>query len=198
MRQKEKGFTLLELLVAAFLLGIAAITALSLFSKGIDVWEEAKFRSPLEYNAVLFLEEMEKGIKNSADFSEIGFSGEAAVFTFPSYIKKYDQELALTQEKIGCVKYRFDGEKKSVYKYRAVYPDCLVESLFIPIKMLDFVETFSLEYASLNEENKISWAGAWQKEQGKPMAIKIILRINLGDKAGKTYDFEKVVYVPAA
>lgn len=194
----QKGFTLLELLVAISLLGMAAIIVLSLFSKGIDVWEEAKFKSPLEYNAVLFLEEMEKEIKNCADFSEIGFLGESADFAFPSYIKKYDQELAVTQEKIGCVKYRFDEEKKSVYKYRAVYPDCLVESLFISIKMLDSVETFRLEYGSLNEENKISWAGTWQKEQGKPKAVKIILRINLGEKTGKTYDFEKVVYCPAA
>lgn len=187
------GFTLLELLAAMSLTAIAALTVLSLFSKGIDIWEDVAFRGSSEYEAALFLEEIEKELKNCVNFPEIQFLGEAETIGFPAVINKNSGS---SQEAIGRVKYSYDKDKMAIYKIKAVYPDCTQEGLSSPYKILGLVESASFEYAALNAEGALSWTGLWQDKQIIPKAVRVRIKLATNKGSDKAHNFERVVYIP--
>lgn len=193
IRRPSSGFTLLELLAAMSIIAITAVTALSLFSKGIDIWEDVTFRGSLEYEAALFLEGIEKELKNCISFSEIQFLGDTETIDFPAIIIKNSGS---SQEAIGRIKYSFDKDKMAVYKYKDAYPNCSQENLFNPYKILDLVESLSFEYAVLDGEGKFNWASLWQDKQAIPKAVRIRIKLVTNEKSNKTCNFERVVYIP--
>ncbi|MEA3305640.1 MAG: hypothetical protein U9R52_02380, partial [Candidatus Omnitrophota bacterium] len=130
---------------------------------------------PLEYNTVLFLEEIEKELKNQINFSEIQFSAESGTISFP----------ALVRNRVGCIKYSFDKDKMAIYKYRAPYPECNREERLTPYRILDSVKSLSFEYSVSGRE-------------GLPGAVRIKIEVAADEKSNESYKFEKVVYIPAA
>ncbi|MFH1856003.1 MAG: prepilin-type N-terminal cleavage/methylation domain-containing protein [Candidatus Omnitrophota bacterium] len=195
-----KGFTLLELLIAMSIAAVAAVTALTLFSKGIDIWQTARFKSPAKYNAVLFLEDVDKELKNSINFSEIEFEGETRQINFPAIVKQYKDEYTQVLEIVGWVKYSFDKDKKSIYKSKSAYPQCLDENLFTAVKVLDSVESISFEYAFLNAENKLEWTSACEGASagGNPKAVRIKVKVIIEESTNENENFEKTIFIPIA
>jgi len=189
----SSGFTLLELLAAMSITAIIAVTVLSLFSKGIDIWEDVTFRGSSEYNAALFLEEFEKDLKNCINFSEIQFLGESITIDFPAIISKNSGS---SQEAVGRIRYSFDKDGMAVYKHKAAYPDCIQENLFGSHKILGSVESLSFEYAVLNAEGTLDWAGFWQDKHIIPEAVRVRIKFATNKDSGKSHNFERVVYIP--
>jgi len=192
-RNSPAGFTLLELLAAMSITAITVVTALSLFSKGIDIWENVIFRGSSEHEAALFLEEIEKDLKNCVNFSEIQFLGDAETIDFPVIIaKKSDTTIGA----VGRVRYSFDKDSMAIYKRKAVYPDCGQENLFKPYKILGSVESLNFEYAVSDAQGALNWTGSWQDKQIKPKGVRVKIKIAANEGSEKASDFERVVYIP--
>lgn len=192
-RNSPVGFTLIELLAAMSITAITVVTALSLFSKGIDIGVNVAFLGSSEHEAALFLEEIEKDLKNCVNFSGIQFVGDAETIDFPAIIIKNSNSSIAA---IGRVRYSFNKDKMALYKFEAVYPDCVQENLFKPYEILGSVESLSFEYAVSNAQGALDWTGLWQDTQNKPKGVRVKIKIAANEGSEKTSGFERVVYIP--
>ena len=82
----EKGFTLIEILVATSILGIIGLTILTTFASGLHVFERVQTFGGSQADVLLAFEEMEKDIRNVFPLSTIAFEGDTQSMTFPADI----------------------------------------------------------------------------------------------------------------
>ena len=191
----KKGFTLLELLVAIFIISIVGTVALTLFSKGINIWEDVRFRTSREYETILFLEGLDKELRNYVNFSEIGFSGKGESICFPALINVQREDSDYIQNVIGCINYRFDRDKMAIYKSKVSYPESIQESSSAFYRILERVKSLNFEYGVLDKQGEFKWSSLWKKK-GKPKAVRIRIEVGVDEDFRNTCKFERTFYIP--
>ena len=192
----KQGFTLLELLAAIFMISIVGTVALTLFSKGIGIWEDVRFRSSTEYETILFLEGLEKEARNYVNFSEIGFSGKSETIRFPAFINVQRENSDHIQNVLGCINYRFDRDKMAVYKSKISYPESTQESSSAFYRVLKRVKSLNFEYGVLDKQEEFKWSSLWKKEGGIPEAVRIRIEVGIDEEFRNTCEFERTFYIP--
>ncbi|MBL7158745.1 MAG: prepilin-type N-terminal cleavage/methylation domain-containing protein [Candidatus Omnitrophica bacterium] len=164
----KRGFTLIEVLVAISIFAVIAAAIIAVFIKGIEVWENSHIRTNYREEALLFLEGMEKELKNNITLVDSGFKIEAQDLYFTTL-----------KEAIYNIRYKYDKENKMVYRYTARYPKPV--SIEEPIAALKNVKTlnFTVEEEGIN----------------LPAAIKIYLTIS-DEGLQNEYSFLRVIDMP--
>ena len=185
--RRSGGFTLVELLVTAAILGIVALAVISSFASGLKVYERVESRTRTRPDILLSLEKMERDLRNTIPSSEIDFTGEKESVSFA----------ALTAEgNLGRILYYLKGARDLLTREEQDYPRAVskikkgkgrVKEL-VSVKDIDF----SYYYRDPDTE-EYKWKDTWKVEEeattddGRRTTDEEEGRVPLGVKIKLTY-----------
>lgn len=202
-----RGFTLIEALLAISLMAVISLTAVSVFSLGLQIWKRTKQMNTVERKAVLSLERMESDLRSAVRFAPVKdtfsienrnravYKGDSLQIMIPSTV------IAQGPKDTGGYArktYRWESSKKQLCRsiekasdiYRRNTPPCEV--------LAKNVTKFKMRYRLPSGlADSYSWYDEWDGEGGLPMAVEIEMEIT--PEAGlmkKT--FKRTVVIPAS
>ena len=84
----NKGFTLVELLIVASILGMVALAVLSSFDAGFRTFAHIQTFGGTQADVLLAMERFERDVKNAFRLSEITFDGGTKEISFPTVLTR--------------------------------------------------------------------------------------------------------------
>jgi len=176
-REKPNGFTLLELLVAAALIAVAATVIASAFAAGFRVWQRASAKG--DDDAVLALELMQKDLCNTVPLRLVPFRGSESRVEFPSLL--VSPEGPGRQEQPGTIRYEFNATLRTL--------DRVMRSLPLPEAeqerretLMESVESLRFSYWESGSEGGGKWEREWNGRTNTPGAVKVEFEFQQGDE----------------
>jgi len=187
----EKGFTLIEVLVATSILGLISLTILTTFGSGFAVYERVQSYGGGQADALLALEEMETRLRSLFPFSEIRFEGEAQKISFPAIIETIvivdDEDMAVSS--IGQISYYLDRQENDetmLTSGQKNYSQALsgVEAVEnISVSLASVKDLRFRYYAFDKKEGTYVWKDSWPAEEvNLPTGVKIELTFQDGKR----------------
>lgn len=79
----KNGFTLIEVLVSASILGVIGLTILTTFGSGFHVYQRVQTYGGVQANVLLALEEIEQNLHNAIVLSTLKVEGDAKAIAIP-------------------------------------------------------------------------------------------------------------------
>jgi prepilin-type N-terminal cleavage/methylation domain-containing protein len=218
----EKGFTLVELMLAAGILAIIGLTIVSTFSAGLNIFYRIAGYTAAKTDIIIAMDKMERDLRNTFSYAGIYFIGSSRKMIFPGLIRTSNGK-GLSEESLGSISYYLDDSMKKRALSREVkrYP-LAVKKEGSPkgdVQPLTEIEDINFKYYTYDKEaGSYSWAGSWdksekieeKKEAGGALAIDIPLKereenIPLGVKieisykdSGRTITLSRAVFLPPA
>jgi prepilin-type N-terminal cleavage/methylation domain-containing protein len=196
-----KGFTLIELMVSASILGMIGLVILTTFASGFHVFERVQAYGGLQADILLSLEEMERDLGSTFAFTGMAFEGEAKRITFPAVIEVVEviEDEEAIASSVGQISYYLKGDtdQKILMRDEWNYSQAAAKNkseddrsgFFIYVKDLEF------SYYSVDEETREgSWEESWAEEEALPAAVKI--KLTYEDRGGDI-ELIRTVLVPA-
>lgn len=166
-RRRQNGFTFIEVLLVVTIFSILSLAIYSTFVSGLKLWDRIQGQALTQRKVLLSMEKLSSDLRQSPDFSKIGFQGSSNSITFPILSGKdiYRVTYALEEKTIlrKLVSYKDIVEKKEEVQTKKFLPD--TEDLKFSF---GFQEEGKQEY---------SFKDAWNKEDGIPKILKIELKI---------------------
>ncbi len=181
-RRKPSGFTLVEILAALSIFAVIAGALIAVFSKGVDIWNDARMKSSHREEALIFLEKLEKQLKNHIDPVDSKFTADRSSVYFTTL-----------EGSIYNVGYAFNKELKHLYGNKSLYPASLEKVK--PVLVLNNVESFDIDCdypkAEQEEEKK-------DEDAGFPQTVKIKLIISGAESRERQerYEFSRSIEIP--
>lgn len=197
----EKGFTLIELMVSASILGMIGLAVLTTFGSGLHVYERVQAYGGLQADILLSLEEMERDLTNAFPFSGMGFEGEAQKITFPAVIEVMEtvENEETFVSSVGQISYYLSesDEQKVLMRDEWDYSQAGLKDksgneqsgFFAYVKDIEFSYYFFDETAQ-----EYDWADSWDEEENFPTAVKIGLTY---EDRGQDIELVRTVFIPA-
>lgn len=182
MNKKQASFTFVELLVVVTIFSILSLAVYATFSSGMRMWARIQESTFAQRIAILRLEKISQDLRQSLDFSKIGFTAtEAGEISFP---------ILSTNNEISRVTYFL--KDKVLFRKLERFKDILEEKAEAEEKKLLFeVEDLKFSFG-YQKEGKYVWKTTWDsKEEGLPITVKIELKV-------KDADFTKTVTIPVS
>jgi len=187
-RQKTKGFTLVELLIVASILGVISLTIYSTFNNGLKIWQ--KVNKPLaEEDLGIFFDRWTGELRNCIKFSSLPFNGNKYEFEFPALVNSR----RLNNKTVGKISYSYDQQAKAIFRKQQDFSQLYSNEEGAPQQLLSNVESFEFSYYFYDKQKK---AYLWQEDCQSgtvPLAVKIALTIT---NDAKTNPFIKTVSIP--
>lgn len=187
---RNRGFTLIELVIVAAILAIISLAVYSTFSSGIKIWQKINQNMPAE-DVDIFFEKFTSDLRNSLKMADISFVGEEDKIEFATLVSS--QRLQKTT--VGKIRYRFDDGKDEIIRQKMDYSDIYngedggEEALLKNIKYTKFQY-----YAYDTEKQRYLWQDEWIEEE-LPLAVRIEVELKNDEQTGK---FIKTVSIPAS
>ncbi len=190
MIRDRRGFTLLELIIAAALAGAAAIVVAGAFAAGVRIFERTRqFGGYGE--SVLAMELMQKDLHNAAPFRFGEFRGGRTWIEIPLVVRRPGPA-----EDVGClgrVRYEAGRNGHSLDRVTTVYlsPDHPEEVREKVISVLDGVR---FAFGSMGSADaSVSWADEWTSPTNLPAAVRMVV----GSKQnGERIETSRMVVLP--
>ncbi len=181
MRRRNKGFTLIEVMVAVVIFTIITVTVYGVFYMGIRTWQRSQQEESLQKIRSGFLK-MEKELKKGLFFPEAPFKGTLSYMEFPLFIP--DDE----KENIRLISYSIENDDESGLK-RIIRRDGEVLRGMMPLMK---EARFEYAYKSNDPSEDLEWQGAWDGDalKGLPPAVRVSLK---RDDDGEFYS--KVIFL---
>ena len=206
--KNQKGFTLMEVIIAATLFAVIISSAYGIFSMGIQIWRRTQGRSLEDRRIILAFERMGRDIRQCLRLPEqseglgkrvLTFQGDATSFEIPGFVQFVNKR---KQEMIqpGTIRYEWDRSKNSLCRqalsttdhYLRRSPDCAV--------IAGAIKKARFEYLMYNTFTKgYSWYDDWKSDDGLPQAIKVTIEMMPNKQLRafiKPTIYERSFYVP--
>lgn len=180
MKKFRKGFTFVELLIVVSIFSLLSLAVFATFSSGMRMWQLMQARSLVERRVLLGLERFSAEIRQTLDFSKIGFEGKISKIIFP---------LLSAENEILRVSYVL--EQDTLYRKQERYKDILEDNKQIKTRdLFSDIESLKFSFAyKVEDKDEYNWINTWDKEAGFPAIVKIELKT-------KDVDFTKMVVMP--
>ena len=173
-RNDRVGFTLVELLVTAAILGIISMAVISSFAGGLKVYERVRNYAGTEGDALLALEKMERDLRNAVELSEIDFEGDrkslsfAALITSDGGIRSRRRKDAEKTPSLGKILYYVKGARDNLIREEKAYPYAVSKTSrrkgnteeLVSLKRLNF----SYYYYD-RDMKEYKWKDSWKVEE---------------------------------
>lgn len=188
---RRRGFTLLELLIAAVLIAVVATVLASAFAAGFRVWQRTSQVGGRSTDALIALEMMEKDIHNTIPCRMVAFSGGEDWVEIPSVVTS---GLAGSGSQSGCVRYEFNTSGKGVDRILRYFPFPDPEQLKRE-QALDDVQALRFLYMDRDANGKatLTWTRGWTGRTNSPVAMKVMFTVGQG---GDQVDLERAIVLP--
>jgi len=200
----DQGFTLIELMVAASILGMIGLAILTTFGSGFSVYERVQAFGGVQADALLALEEMERDIRNIFPFPSVAVEGEKDRFAFPAVVDTVSEEggEAVTRPSVGKVAYFLDSdgkEEKVLKKSRTDYPGAVSKNVSDAHdgETLVAVSGLAFRYLAYDlEDETYVWSGSWGRGKGSTLrGVEVTLTY---PAAGREVELVRTVFLPVA
>jgi prepilin-type N-terminal cleavage/methylation domain-containing protein len=192
----NKGFTLVELMIAASILGMIALAILSSFDAGLRAFAHVQSFGGTQVEALLAIDRIERDLRNTFRLSGINFDGGAKEISFPAVVRRLDEE-DNERVSLGRITYRFDSSQKALIVKEEDYSlaiaggggEAIEDSAQPKVprseqtapEILAFIEDLHFDYYFYRKGTegdketvdygwKASWAG---KDDGFPRGVKV-------------------------
>lgn len=168
----RSGFTLIELTIVAAIAAIISLAVMAAFASGINIFSRIETSTSVKAGVLLALERIERDIRNSFSYKDIGFTGEAGKIVFPGMVRRSGEKGRL-EESLGAVSYYVaDNEKiPTLFREERPYPLAVkggsankgTAAAIIPVEYIRF------SYYKYDKESRTySWAEYWDTSKDKP------------------------------
>ena len=171
----KRGFTLIELLVITSILGMIALAVFSTFAGGLNIYKRMQSYGGVQADVLLSLEKVERDLRNTVNFSGIGFVGDSKRISFPGLVK-YQVSSIKYQESVGKISYYFDDDSGALIKEKQDYSHAISEAGpdESDIEELAFVESINFGYYYFDSEaQEYGLKNVWNADDGIPDAVGI-------------------------
>lgn len=200
--QNKRGFTLMELLLAATILTVVMSSSYSIFWMGLQIWKFSRGRGNVEKKIVLALEKMGKDLRSAVRVSDENRktrgSGNQTEVRIPSMIRQETAREELTQ--YGYVVYRWESARHSLCRQEITASDIYKRSQPPCKEVAAFIRNFQMKYLIYEGVGEAySWYDSWDENDMTPLAVEI--RIDMdpllkGEKVPFERSYHKVVFIP--
>lgn len=121
MKNPQRGFTLIEMLLVVSILSVLSLAMFHTFANGIKIWERSR-HAVVEEDIAIFFDKISSDLRNSYFFSLIPFKGRDTTLRFATRIrsKRFPNETTL-----GEVEYYFKPEKNEIIRKELNYGQSL-------------------------------------------------------------------------
>jgi type II secretory pathway pseudopilin PulG len=219
---KSGGFTLIELMLVAAMMGAIGLTIVATFAGGLKIFNRMENYTATRAEVLLAAEKMERDLRNTFPLKGIDFIGDAEKMTFPAILKT-----ALSEEQIkespGSVSYYRGGQEdgSALFREEKTYTQALKREGSARGSIMDLVpvEDVNFQYFSYDPDAKAySWVDAWDKSESEededevvkatkntdtleerpenlPLGVKLKMSYRDG---GKTLTLERTVFIKTA
>ncbi|MCX5696834.1 MAG: type II secretion system protein [Candidatus Omnitrophica bacterium] len=177
----QKGFTLIELIMAVTIFSLVAVGIASSFFSGIKLWNKAK-EDIAAVSLFLSVDSIAGELRQSANVKPIGFEGSATDVSFP-YV---------SGNAVLKVTYKFDPSSKRLTRATVPLKDIIAES---EAQNYQGKEVLSLDDLTLSYfyfdkiSGKYLWKDNWAKNDGVFTAVKLHCRSG-------NEEFSRTVFIP--
>jgi prepilin-type N-terminal cleavage/methylation domain-containing protein len=187
----NKGFTLIEILIASSISLVIMLTILSAFRTGIFGYHAIDQALATERGAYQALDRIRLDLKNSLVYADkqSGFKGESAALSFLTQVDTFQGDA--WHRELARVSYRWDG--KALVRSCRTGVKALNEQSEARSEELDIPSgKFAVHYGALDQgSGNLSFADSWDPAQGLPAEVRIDMTFN-------DVPFERVVTLPVA
>ncbi len=187
----RRGFTLLELVVAAALVAVAAVVVAGAFAAGLRVFERAR-QFGRRGDSVLAMEIMKKDLRNAAPSRLGGFRGGGAWVEIPLVVRW--PEGPGGEAYPGFVRYEEGRTGLTLDRVTTVYvlpdkPEQVRETLMGALVSM----RFSFADAGPDRQSSVSWLADWANPTNLPAAVKIVIE---SKQNGELLETSRTVVIP--
>lgn len=170
------GFTLVELLIVASLLGIISLAVYGALSGGVSISKKLsseKFSNDL----MLAWKRLQKDLRGQLKYRSIPFVGEEEEMSFPSLVSTEERDSGQPRhDEVGRMRYHHDRSCHCICREKRTYVDLIkgIERDCFPV--FSSVADVSFEYYGQEGEGPGSWRSEWRQDS-PPMAVRLKLTL---------------------
>lgn len=163
-RVSVKGVTFIELMVVVAVFSLIAVAVYSCLISGMNVWRRSLDFDLAQRKEFFTLEKISQKMRNSLNYSRIGFEGEDDFISFP-----YREE-----DKILNITYSFDRGGEKLHEIRKDFEEFVDGKKGESKVVLSPLKKFKFSYRYFDKEKgEFAWKDEWGKQEGIPKWIKI-------------------------
>lgn len=189
LMRKNRGFTLIEMLIVSLIMSIISLGLYVTLNSGIKVWQRINIQQLAAEEVNIFFDKFASDLRNSLPFTTINFIGTENGLSFPSIIKSQ----RLEGRTIGQVLYTYDSRAGLLNRRQKDYSQIYNLEEAAPSATLKNIKSLVFQYYVYDKERKEYF---WHNEP-LPEQIPWAVRLELEFLAGaKTYGFTKTVAIP--
>ena len=191
MIRDRRGFTLLELIVAAALVGAAAMVVAGAFAAGLRIFERTRqFGGYGE--AVLAMEIMQKDLHNAVPFRMGEFRGGRTWIEIPLVVRRPGPTEDVGG--LGRVRYEVGRNGHTLDRVTTVYvsPDHSEEERETVISVLDGMR-FAFGSKGTDDAVPVSWVDEWTNPTNLPVAVRMVMD---SKQNGERIETSRMVVLP--
>lgn len=189
----RRGFSLVELLVAAAIAALVLTALVAAFAGGIRVWERACSLGRKEQELGLALEELERDLRNAFTFRGIAFEGRETSLTFPGLLQVSGPGGAPAR-RLGTIRYAEDRGRRSLTRARWLFPGrespVVGETLVTGVVRLRFAY-----WGWMDSSGVAAWGPDWLDRTNRPAAVRVELSVQRG---GEQFETMRTIVLPCS
>lgn len=183
------GFTLLEVMVVAAILGIVIAAVGACLAAGMRVWDSARRYTSGEPQLALACAMLERDVLNAFQFYAISFSGTVDSVRMPALLRTEDPASADSGasqvRRVGTVRYFWARERNAILRKAWVYPkpepaDGSGEVVATAVSRLQF------KFAGPGSGGE-TWRDTWSDVSNMPSRVQVIAGL-LQDSGGGVFE----------
>lgn len=190
--KKNRGFTLVELLIASAIFSVVIVTIYSAFRSGFVSYRNIEETTNIHQSARLIFAQINSDLRNSFDYknNDTGFSGEKESLGFYTLVDSYYQDEII--QDYAFVSYTLETDKLMRISRRN-WDSHDSSSLTVAEEMASGIEKIIFSYGFLDEDGKtLKFQEFWNDKTKFPQVVKV--ELSIGNKV--KYDFSRTIYLP--
>ena len=155
-KNREVGFTLLELLVTSVMVCVISLAIYTTFTNGIKIWQRINTHIP-EEDLGIFFERFSSDLRNNLRFRDSAFSGSDGRLEFSSLV----DSPRLNKRTIGEIVYSYDAVGGTLIREEKDFSHIYTGERGRISQLLKNIGSLNFQYYFYNEEEKEYY---WVKE----------------------------------
>lgn len=182
-KRSFKGFTFIELILAASLTAIIGLTIYATLGQAVKVWVRLTPSKGVE-DAQIFMEKFVQDVRNARQGEGGNFFGTKDELSFFTSVDSFSENPAF-RFNLGDTAYQFSEDAGTVSVSRRNYSQAYEQRDLPPTSTLSGLKNVTFSYYGFDpDEEQYSWQEEWVKK-GYPIAVRIILEWVDGGKLMK-------------
>lgn len=189
----NRGFTLVEILLAISLVAIVALALYGTFNSGLQVMSLTS-RTTEEEDLNIFFEKLSRDLQNAFHYANIPFQGQGDRLSFATTIQT-DARLG-GDRGIGRVTYAYDPSERAILRTQEDINQIFEEETDAAQNVLSPLSSFRLEYYRYDVlKNSYEWKEEWEEAEEKTLPLAVKVGFRLQEEKGEK-DVTRIISIP--